>query len=406
MIVSQQPNQYKNNKMITQKEYQNRRTILSSTVSERALDAFLVSSEENIYYLTGASYKPLERPFFIVIWPSREPTLVVPMLEKEHMEKAGIGNVVAYWEYPSPRGSGWPEILQQILGNVSNVGVEPSLSLEIAGKLRDFSLSPMPLIEEMRLVKSPAEVAMIKKTAEYTDIGMSKILNASYLGASVVEIFSLSKSLQVEVLRSGDYDPVTSSFLTVTWPAPFSSQPHGIPKAEDRLKSGPLVAMSFHRINGYSAEVERTYFHQQPTKDERELFEHMTAAGKCAMDLVKPGIPCAEVDAVANNYLRENGFAENLLHRTGHGIGLGNHEGPYVAEGSDETLQENMVISIEPGIYIPEIGGFRHSDTVLVTSSGYELLTHSPIDLDSLTITNYKPFKRLKGKLIRRAVGI
>ena len=392
--------------MITKEEYKNRRTTLSNTVSEYSLDAFLVSSEENIYYLTGASYKPLERPFFIVIWPGREPTLVVPMLEKEHMEKAGIGNVVAYWEYPSPQGSGWPEILQQILGNVSNVGVEPSLSLEIAGKLGNFTLKPLPLIEEMRLVKSAAEIAMIKRTSEYSDMGMNKILNASYFGASVVEIFSLSKGLQLDVLKSGDYDPVASSFLTVTWPAPFSSQPHGIPLVDDRMKGGPLVAMSFHRINGYSAEVERTYFHQKPTNDEKELYEHMMAARNCALDLVKPGTPCAQVDAAANNYLRENGFAENLLHRTGHGIGLGNHEGPYVAEGSNEVLKENMVISIEPGIYFPEIGGFRHSDTVLVTSSGYELLTHSPIDLDSLTITSFKPLKRLKGSLIRKAVGI
>ncbi len=392
--------------MISKKEYQQRRSSLGAFVSKHSLNAYLVSSEENIYYLTGASYKPLERPFFIVIWPSREPTLVVPMLEKEHMEKAGIGNVVAYWEYPSPQGAGWPEILLQILGDISKLGVEPSLSLEIARKLGEFSLEPLPLIEEMRLVKSPAEIAMIKRTAEYTDSGMNMILTSSYFGASVIEIFSLSKGLQIDVLKSGDYDPIASSFLTVTWPAPFSSQPHGIPQVDDRLKTGPLVGMSFHRINGYSAEVERTYFHRKPTADEKELFEHMMAARNSALDLVKPGTPCTEIDAAANNYLRENGLAENLLHRTGHGIGLGNHEGPYIAEGSDETLRENMVISIEPGIYAPEIGGFRHSDTVLVTSSGYELLTHSPIDLDSLIITKYKPLKRLKGKLIRRAVGI
>jgi len=188
--------------------------------------------------------------------------------------------------------------------------------------------------------------------------------------------------------------------------APFSSQPHGIPKVDDRLCNGPLVAMSFIRANGYSAEVERTYFHQAPSKDERELFHHVENARKAAFDLVKPGIRCSDVDQAANNYLRKEGLSEYLLHRTGHGIGMGNHEGPYVSEGSSDILEENMVISIEPGIYVPDIGGFRHSDTVLVTASGAEYLTKYFTDIDSLTVTDYKISKRLKGKLIRSAVGI
>ena len=164
--------------------------------------------------------------------------------------------------------------------------------------------------------------------------------------------------------------------------------------------------MSFIRVNGYAAEVERTYFHQIPSEDERALFQHMENARKKAFDLVKPGANCSEIDEAANNYLREIGLTEYLLHRTGHGIGMGNHEGPYVAEGSEDVLEENMVISIEPGIYVPDIGGFRHSDTVLVTNSGAEYLTKYPMDIDSLTVPDYKILKRLKGRLVRTAVGI
>ena len=179
------------------------------------------------------------------------------------------------------------------------------------------------------------------------------LTGASYYGVTVLEIFSEARGLQATVLKDGDYEPLTSSFLTVSWPAPFSSQPHGIPQVDDRLGNGPLVAMSFIRVNGYAAEVERTYFQRMPSEDERELFQHMENARKAAFDLVKPGVSCSEVDEAANNYLREKGLSKYLLHRTGHGIGLGNHEGPYVAEGSTEVLEENMIISIEPGIYIP-----------------------------------------------------
>jgi Xaa-Pro aminopeptidase len=85
---------------------------------------------------------------------------------------------------------------------------------------------------------------------------------------------------------------------------------------------------------------------------------------------------------------------------------LGNHEGPWVADGSEDVIEENMLISIEPGIYLPGVGGVRHSDTVLVTRDGYELLTHYPTDIEALTICAPKPFARLRGKLVRRAVGI
>ncbi|RPI26722.1 MAG: M24 family metallopeptidase, partial [Chloroflexota bacterium] len=113
-----------------------------------------------------------------------------------------------------------------------------------------------------------------------------------------------------------------------------------------------------------------------------------------------------EIDTAANGFLRQEGLGDFLLHRTGHGFGLSNHEGPWVAEGSPDVLAENMLISIEPGIYIPGLGGFRHSDTVLVTRDGYECLTHFPTGLDSMTLTGTKTFTRLKGALVRKAVGI
>ena len=159
-------------------------------------------------------------------------------------------------------------------------------------------------------------------------------------------------------------------------------------------------------MNGYAAECERTYFLAPATKDVKDAFAAMQEARRRAFALVRPGARCADIDAAANGYLRDKGYGEYLLHRTGHGFGLGNHEGPWVAEGSEEVLQENMLISVEPGIYLPHVGGVRHSDTVLVTQVGHELLTHFPTDLDSLTVKSWKPMNRLQGALVRRAVGL
>lgn len=126
---------------------------------------------------------------------------------------------------------------------------------------------------------------MIRRTSAYADLGMDKIMRTSHFGATVLQIFSEDRGLQAQVLRDGDYEPLTSSFLTVSWPAPFSSQPHGIPEVDDRLCSGPLVAMSFIRVNGYSAEVERTYFHQKPSKEEIDLFKFMENARNKAVGI-------------------------------------------------------------------------------------------------------------------------
>ncbi len=133
----------------------------------------------------------------------------------------------------------------------------------------------------------------------------------------------------------------------------------------------------------------------------------MSEARRIALEMVRPGVACAEVDAAVNEFLGEEGYGDNLLHRTGHGIGLAYHaETPWLAEGSAEVLAPGMVVSVEPGIYLPEVGGVRHSDTVLVTDSGSESLTKYPTDLDNLTITGWKPLARAKGALLRWSLGL
>ena len=134
----------------------------------------------------------------------------------------------------------------------------------------------------------------------------------------------------------------------------------------------------------------------------------MTEARRLVFDMIKPGLPCSDLDVAVNDFLSKKGYVSEAqrLHRTGHGIGLGTHEAPWLAEGSKDRLSENMVISVEPGIYLKGLGGIRHSDTVLVTKSGYELLTSFPTKLDSLVIQGLKPISRLKGSLLRRSLRL
>lgn len=398
--------------MLSHEEFKNRLTKLQTELASNALDAFIISDPGSIYYYTGASYKAQERPFFIIVFPSKRPTFLVPKLEESHMEKANIGNVVSYWEFPAPEGRGWPEKMDSILIDLARIGVEPSMSIENWIKVKNLknlhnsSIESSSIVEELRLIKSPAEIAMIRESARYADMGMGLMMKNAYYGVSVLEMFSLGKKIQLEVIKTGEFDPLQTEFLTASWPAPFSAKPHGVPPVDGKLMDGPLAAMCYLRVNGYAAECERTFCLAPPTEQHKQMFQAMQVAREKAFAMVKPGVRASDVDKAAMDYLTKAGYGDYLLHRTGHGIGQGNHEGPWVAEGSDHILQENMVISIEPGIYIPEIGGVRHSDTVLITKDGYECLTKYPTDLKSLTILKKRFLKKIKGQIIQKAVGM
>ena len=393
-------------------EYRHRLDELQASVAQADLDLFIVSAFDSIYYLTGVGFEPFERPFFLLVRPEHPPVLLVPRLEQEHMRKAHDvpdENIQTYWDYPAPRGRGWPERLPELIQGIGQIGVEPTLPQEISQKLKDFSLRTEPLVERLRSVKSSNEVELIRRAARYADFSVGRLLAASYYGSTVAEGFAETRVVTSRIIREvPDWEPLTTKVIMATWPAPESAMPHCVPQLGSRLLEGPHVALALTRINGYAAETERTYFTAPPSAEARKAFGAMMEARRIAFDMVRPGVRCAELDASINEFLSREGYCtENQrLHRIGHGLGLGNHESPWLSEGSEDRLIENMVISIEPGIYLQESGGVRHSDTVLVTRDGHELLTAYPRAMESLTIRSWKPLSRCKGWWVRRALHL
>ncbi len=393
-------------------EYRSRFEALRSLVEEAGLDLFIVSSSESIYYLTGASFEPLERPFFMLVRPRGQAVLLVPRLESEHMKKAhnvAADQVNSYREYPAPEGEGWSECLLALVDRDQQIGVEPSIPLGTSAQLEEYALRVAPLVDQLRRVKSPAEIAMIQRAARYADYAVERLMRVSYSGAAVAEGFGETRTVTSRIIREVDHwEPLTTKVVMATWAAPRSAMPHSVPELGDRLGDGPHIALALTRVNGYAAECERTYFTAPPSAGVRRAFATVTEARRIAFDMIRPGLPCADLDRAVNEFLSDEGYSgeDQRLHRAGHGFGLGNHEPPWVAEGSRDRLAENMVISIEPGIYFPGIGGVRHSDTVRVTSDGYELLTHYPRELDRLTILKSKATSRIKGWMVRRTLHL
>ncbi|WP_163996015.1 M24 family metallopeptidase [Pyxidicoccus caerfyrddinensis] len=394
-------------------EFQRRHDRLVAELETRGLEQLVLTSTESIFYLTGATAEPLERPFFLVIDVARAKRfLVVPRLEQEHLRKGwGPGSqqeVLAYAEFPAPAGQGWKDALLALLR--PGFAFEPSTPHERGGVLVASGGHSLELLEPLRMVKSDFEVARIERAAYYAMWGVEQILRSAYQGATVIEGYMTTTSLRRKIIQEeAHFDALATDVLAAPWPAPLSSEPHSVPGATMKLEGGPHVALVLTRVNGYAAECERTFFTARPTKEQGRLFALMLEARRVAFEKVRPGVLAADIDAAVNEFLTREGFGDpaQRLHRTGHGFGLGNHEPPWVAVGSEHRLERNMLISIEPGIYVPGVGGYRHSDTVLVTADGYRVLTgRVPTDIGSLTFGKPSLQQRVRASVIRRLAGV
>ncbi len=386
-------------------DYETRLARLQSRMKEQNLDAFLISTQDSIFYLSGASYKPIERPFFIIVRQEGKYDLVVPRLEYEHMKKVeAYGEIRSYFEFPSVEGRNWYDLLNGMLGPDARVGIEPDFPAAMRARLKVKESVVSDAVLQLRMVKDAQEIEAIRYASSWTDLGMKTLRGGLYRGYSVVESVMPARTLQTGVIKSGDYDYLNCSFLTAGWPAPKSAQPHSVPDFHARMGAGPIVLMSYNRVNGYAAECERTVFLGEPSDRELALYQLVMKARDLAYSMVRPGVRCSDIDQATQELFASSGYRDHIIHRTGHGIGLGNHEQPWLSNGSADVLAENMVISIEPALYFDDIGGFRHSDTVLVTKDGYEILTKYPSDLAHLIVQKKHLGKKLKGALIRKAI--
>ena len=391
-------------------EFARRRAAVQQALHALGVRRLVLGSMEAIYYLTGATYEPLERPVFLVV-DAEVPDyrLLVPLLERTHLEKAwGVrpANIHTYREYPAPPGEGWADRILPLLDGRSFL-FEPGTPFEIADLFARSRGRPADVLGAIRLVKSPWEIEQIKRAARYADWGLQKVLAASYYGATVAEAFAAASGWQRKVIREvPDFDALATKAIFAPWPAPLSAEPHSVPPLRMKMERGPHVALALTRVNGYAAECERTFFTAPPTAEERGRFELMQAARQVAIRLARPGASCHDIDAAVNRFLAEKGWTPSLrLHRTGHGFGLGNHEPPWIAEGSADVLARNMVISIEPGLYQTGVGGYRHSDTFLVTDDGVQRLTSVPDALADLTLRRPSLRHRVRAALVSRALG-
>ncbi|MFX1388669.1 MAG: M24 family metallopeptidase [Promethearchaeota archaeon] len=354
------------------------------------LDYYISFNPVNIYYLTNFAFYVHERPFILIIPREGLPKMLIPELEKGHFESRAISDLefIIYYEFPARSGDNWFDHYKKHIPSKARVGIESELPIGIAKKTPG-ELIISDIIDETRIIKTDYEIGRIYHACRVVNRGHKVLLKKCR--PKVLE-FALYKEVTDAMTSKIVQDIPNANFRATettgaVWPPSISHDPHMIPHIFAPMEEGgPHVSIVSAQVDGYGVEIERSFFLGYAPEKSEKPFKTMLQARTLAYSMLKPGILMSDVDKEVRSFLTKQGYGDNIIHRTGHGLGITGHEAPFLAEGYDRPLEKSMVISVEPGIYIPGIGGFRHSDTVLITETGYQKLTKAPENLEDLVI--------------------
>lgn len=354
--------------------YKKRREELISKIFET--DSILITSPKNVFYLTGFYSDPHER-FMGLLWNVKVGwTLILPKLDVHaaslaldaSIESIGFGDdepaeqKLNLWLEKTKSNQLWIE--ENIL---TYDRIKWIYSYNEQLPLRNLS----PFLNKLRVHKNAEEYTWLAEAGKKTDLVLKEALSRFQRGMSETDLVA---EIEYQAKKAGAQQ---MAFGTSVLFAGKSALPHG--KAADRrLDEGVLLIDYGMVIQGYCSDMTRT-FHIGSWEDKiGEIYDTVLRAEKEAIRQVKIGMTFADVDALARQIIDEEGYGEYFIHRLGHGMGLDVHEYPSVGAGNNDLVGDGMVFTIEPGIYIPNFGGVRIEDSVIMRSEGAQTLTHYP----------------------------
>lgn len=388
--------------VISQDEYRIRRECVAAGMDAAGLDAIAVFYPARVAYLTGFHHIPTERPITLIVGSSGQSSLVVPAVEKEHAESAtAVDEVRIYFEYP---GSAHPmetvaEVLTEMQVRPQRTGADHDGYVPYWGyrgpRLSDLTgVEPLDselIIESLRSVKSKAELECIQLACDWAVRGHRRMQAAIETGKTEMECYTppATETLFEMIREMPDWRPRgadDTGFISMFVAGRSTALPHGFVKGHGIQPGDVLVSGAGANVDGYRSELERTMIVGEPTAEQKKAFAAMLALQTKAIEVMAPGVPAAEVELEVVRLAEELGVAQNLRHHVGHSIGLEGHEAPFLDRGDDAVLEPGMVFTVEPGVYLKEIGGFRHSDTVVITPDGRRVMTEYPRELKDLVV--------------------
>jgi Xaa-Pro dipeptidase len=390
---------------ISEAEFQSRRERLLDLVASRDETGVVLFDHDYVLYFTGFFYLSTERPVAFVMNVKGDMALFVPQFEVEHAKlKTHFERIESYVEYPFEKHP------MEVLGKVlEDMGISNAIAADSYGYpgilgYRGPSLSEVTgaevgliddCIEGMIAIKSDAEVALIRESCKWCNLAHRLLQRYSLPGVTETEA-SLQAGTEATLSMYDTIGPIYRGQLASS-DGPragyrgqigrYSALAHAVADNIVFREGDVLVSETSAPVWGYNSELERTMIIGQPTDKQKRYFHHMAGAQQVAFSAIRPGRSCADVDREVLEYYENNDLMAYWGQHTGHAIGLRNHEAPFLDIGDQTEIKPGMVFTVEPGVYVPGFAGFRHSDTVLVTEDGIDILTYYPRDLQSLTIS-------------------
>lgn len=342
---------------------------IQARLEAERLGGILLLDVYNVIYASGFFHIASERPLGLFIPVSGDPVLLLPLLEQENAAATWIGDIRTYFEYPGEE--------HPIAWMVRECGVKPlavdSLSQTVFQRLDD-GVVISDLVERLRWVKEPEELALIEQAARYADYCLEQVRDhaADVIRGGGTELDILKMCLDATSARMrqevGEMFQLRGGAVVGTvHSGPRAALPHGAPIRRQPQAGEPLIAGIGAMVGGYHAESGATFIIGEPVGDQMRCLQAAADCDAAAVRTLRPGTTCAEVNAAALRVLRDAGLGDAIRHRIGHGMGLQGHEGPWLAPGDTTPVVPGMVFSNEPGIYRPGLDGYRTINTMIVT---------------------------------------
>ena len=357
---------------------------LLAEAGSAGLDGLALVPGPNLFYLTGLSFHLSERPIVALLFTDRPPLLILPALEAGKAERlAGGWRAFAYSDE-----EGYDTVFQNavaMLGLTGGlVGVEALRArfLEVSLLERYIPAARLAPAEDvlarLRMCKEPAELDAMRRAVAVTEAALERTMDSVQAGMTERAI---ATALKIELLRAGA-DGV--SFEPIVVAGPNAALPHATPGERPIQAGEPIVVDCGAMVDGYAADITRTFSIGPLTGEMARVYRVVQAANEAGRAAVRPDVPAEAVDRAARAVIEAAGYGPQFVHRTGHGLGLEIHEPPYIVAGNRQPLEPGMTFTVEPGIYLPGVGGVRIEDDVVVTESGGESLTTFPRRCDAL----------------------
>lgn len=353
-------------------EFEARRRAVADGLAGRKLDAMLIAGGPNLRYLSGFTGDNGQ----LLVAEGRSILFTDPRFEIQAAQETTCRVRIA-------KGPLVPDVVAALrrLG-LSRIGYEPArMTCEAFEALRSrlpmrAALQPVGgWIEQVRMVKSPSEVELIRRSVQTNSLAFEQAAARVKVGMKERD---LAAELEYRMRRLGAERP---SFETIVAGGARSALPHAQPTSA-RLEEGQLVVVDMGaQQEGYASDMTRMLHMGTPSAKVKRMYRAVLEAQLAGVDAVRAGVPAAKVDAAARRVLRGYGLDRAFVHSTGHGLGLEIHEPPRIGRRDKTRLAAGMAITIEPGVYLEGFGGIRIEDTVLVTEAGCEILTPTSKDL-------------------------